>query len=64
LVGLKARRKEIMQAEKRVAWKVAEKVSLRAEQMGVEMVVLWEIERVDWKGDSLAGKLARAVAGM
>ena len=53
-----------MQAEKRVAWKVAEKVSLRAEQMGVEMVVLWEIERVDWKGDSLAGKLARAVAGM
>jgi hypothetical protein len=53
-----------MQAEKRVAWKVAEKVSLRAEQMGVEMVVLWEIERVDWKGDSSAGKLARAVAGM
>jgi len=64
LVGLKARRKEIMQAEKRVAWKVVEKVSLRAEQMGVEMVVLWEIERVDWKGDSSAGKLARAVAGM
>ena len=64
MVGLKARWKEKMQAEKRLAWKVAEKVSLRAEQMGVETVVLWEIERVDWKDDSSAGKLARAVAGM